>query len=114
MLLRELSRWYPPQAAVWPDFVVVPASLSDACSGLRQGLKPLLVQALVTKLAIEALDVAVLHGASWLNQYVSHAMCCSPSHEGSARELGAVICSHSQWVAPEDCSLIQQTSDVLA
>ena len=114
MLLRELSRWYPTQAAVWPDFVVVPAPLSDACSGLRQGLKPLLVQALVTKLPIEALDVAVLHGTSRLNQYMPHATRRCPSHEGSARELGAVICSHSQWVAPEGCSLIQQSSDVLA
>ncbi len=56
MLLRELSRWDSTQAAVWPDFVVVSALLSDGCSGLRQGLKPLIVQALVTKLAIEALD----------------------------------------------------------
>ena len=62
MLLRELSRWYPTQAAVWPDLVVVPAPFSDARFGLRQGLKPLLIQgqALVTKLLIEAFDVAVL------------------------------------------------------
>ena len=40
MLLRELSRWYPTQAAVRPDFVVVPAPLSNAGSGLRQSLKP--------------------------------------------------------------------------
>ena len=114
MLLRELSRWYPAQAAVWPDFVVVPAPLSDARSGLRQCLKPLLVQALVTKLPIEALDIAVLHGTSRLNQDMPHATRRCPSHEGSARELGTVICSHSQRVAPEDCSLIQQSSDVLA
>jgi hypothetical protein len=74
ILLRELSRWYPTQAAVWPDFVVVPAPLSNARSGLGQGLKPLLVQALVTKLPIKALDVAVLHGASWLNQDMPNAM----------------------------------------
>ncbi len=94
MLLRELSRWYSTQAAVWPDFVVVPAPLSDARSGLLQGLKPLLVQALVTKLAIETLDVAVLHGPTWLNQDMPHAMCCGPSHEGSARELRTVVCSY--------------------
>lgn len=81
MLMRELSRWYSAQAAVRPDFVVVCAPLSDALSGLWQGLKPLLVQALVTKLAIEALDEAVLHGPPWLNQDVAHAMRRCPSHE---------------------------------
>ena len=94
MLLRELSRWYPTQAAVWPDLVVVPAPFSDARFGLRQGLKPLLVQALVTKLPIEALDVAVLHGSSWLNQDMPHTMCSGPSHKGSTRELRAVVCSN--------------------
>lgn len=54
MSLRELSRWYLTQATVWPDFVEVPAPPSDACSGLWQYLKPLLVQAPVTKLPIEA------------------------------------------------------------
>jgi hypothetical protein len=114
MLLRELSRWHPTQAAVWPDFVVVPAPLSDARSGLRQGLKPLLVQTLVTKLPIEALGIPVLHGASWLDQDLPHAMCSGPSHKGATCELRAVVCSHCQRVAPEDCSLIQQTSHVLA
>ncbi len=94
MLLRELSRRNPTQAAVWPDFVVVPAPLSDARSGLRQSLKPLLVQALVTKLPIEALDVAVLHGPARLNQDMSHAMRCGPSHKSSTRELRAVVCSY--------------------
>ena len=94
MLLRELSRWYPTQAAVRPDFVVISAPLSDARSGLRQGLKPLLVQALVTKLPIEALDVAVLHGASWLNQDVPYTMRCCPCHESAACEFRAVICSN--------------------
>lgn len=73
MLLRELSRWYPPQTAVWPDFVVVPAPLSGARSGLGQCLKPLLVQALITKLPIETLDATVLQGTSRLNPDMPHA-----------------------------------------
>ena len=98
MLLRELSRWDPTQAAVWSNFVVISAPLSDARSGLGQGLKPLLVQALVTKLPIEALDIAVLHGAPWLNQDMLHAMRRCPSHESSTPELRAVVCSYSQRV----------------
>ena len=114
MLLRELSRWYPTQAAVWPYFVVVPAPLSDGRSGLGQGLKPLLVQALVTQLPIEALDVAVLHGAPWLYQDMPHTMRRCPSHKRSTRELRSVVCSYCLRVAPEYCSLVQQTSHVLA
>ena len=106
MLLRELSRWYPNQAAVWPDLVVVPTPFSDARSGLRQALKPLLFQALVTKLPIEALDVAVLHGASWLYQDMPHAMCRSLSHEGAVCEFRTIVCSYNQWVASEDRCLI--------
>ena len=113
MLLRELSRWYSTQAAVWPDFVVVPAPLSDARSGLRQCLKPLLVQALVTKLAVETLDVAVLHGPAWLRQDVPHAVCVGPGHEGPACELRTVVRSHGQWVASEGGRLVEQACDVL-
>ena len=114
MLFRELSRRNPVQAAVWPYFVVVPGPLSDVCSGLGQGLKPLLFQAIVTKLPIKALDVAVLHGASWLNQDMPHAMRSCPSHKSSTRELTSVVCTYSQWVASEDRSLVQQSSHVLA
>ena len=93
MLLRELSRWDPTQAAVWSNFVVISAPLSDARSGLWQCLEPLLVQALVTKLPIEALDVAVLHRAAWLNQDMSNSMRRCPSHEGATCEFRTVVCS---------------------
>jgi hypothetical protein len=73
MLLRELSRWYLAQAAVPSGVVVVGAPRKDARPGLWHGIQPMFVQALVTKLAIEALDVVVLHGPSWLNQDVEHA-----------------------------------------
>jgi hypothetical protein len=113
-MLRELSRRNPAQAAVWPDYVVVPALLSDARSSLGQGLKPLLVQALVTKLPIEALDVAVLHGAPWLNQDMPHTMRRCQSHKSSTRELRAVVCSFCLRLASEYSSLVQQSNCVLA
>ena len=114
MLLRELSRWYPTQDAVRPDFVVVCAPLSDALSGLWHGLKQLLVQALVTKLDIEALDVAVLLWPSWLNQDVAHAMGRCPSHEGATGELRAIVCAYSQRITLKGRSLIQEMGHVLA
>ena len=60
MQLGELRWWHAPTAAVRPDLVVVLAPSLDGCLGLMQVLEPLLVQALVPELAVEALDVAVL------------------------------------------------------
>jgi hypothetical protein len=67
-----------------PDFVVVFAPFSNAISGLRQALKPLLIQAFVSELSIETLDVTVLYGPARLNQNVANAMQSSPSQEGTA------------------------------
>ena len=70
-----------------PDFVVVFAPFSNAISGLRQALNPLLIQAFVSELSIETLDVAVLHGPARLNQNVANAMQSGPSQEGAACEF---------------------------
>ena len=50
-------------------------------TSLGQGFKPVLVQALVPELAVEALDVAVLHRSARLDEYVSDTMSLRPSHE---------------------------------
>ena len=113
LLLRELSRENPTQATVGPDFVVVLPPLRNALSGLGQTQEPLLVQALVPKLAVKALEVAVLHRPAWLSQYVPHVVCAGPSHEGPACELRTVIRSHSQWVASNGGRLVEQACDVL-
>ena len=70
-----------------PDFVVVFAPFSNAISGLRQALKPLLIQAFVSELSIETLDLAVLHGPARLNQNVAYFMQSGPSQEGAACEF---------------------------
>ena len=62
MNLGQLRRWDTPHAAVRPDLVIVLAPDGDARSGLVQCLEPVVVKALVPELAIEAFDVAVLHG----------------------------------------------------
>ena len=113
LLLRELSRWNPAQAAVGPDFVVVLAPIGNALPGLGQAQEPLLVQAFISKLAVETLDVAVLHRPARLGQDVPHAMCCGPSHKGPACELWTVVRSHGQWVASEGGRLVEQACHVL-
>ena len=113
MLLRELSRGNPTQAAVGPDFVIVLPPIGNALPGLRQAQEPLLVQAFISELAVKALDVAVLHRPARLGQDVPHAMCCGPSHEGPTCELWTVVCSHGQWVASEGGRLVEQACHVL-
>ena len=64
--LGKMRRWNAPHAAVRPDLVVVLPPDGDGRSGLVQRLEPVVVQALVAELAVEAFDVAVLHGPARL------------------------------------------------
>jgi len=73
------------------DFAVVFTPFSNAVSSLWQVLKPLLIQAFVTELSIEALDIAVLHEPSRLNQNVINAMQSGSSQEGSACKFWPVV-----------------------
>ena len=91
MLLGKGSRWNTSQRAVWPDLVVVLAPVGDLLAGLGQGLEPLFVEAFIAELAIEALDVAVLHGPAGLNQDVAHTVGMRPRQKLAAGELWAVV-----------------------
>jgi len=61
--LGKLGWRHVPQRAVRPDLVVVETPRLDLAARVGQVDKPVLVQALVTKLAVEALDEAVLDSA---------------------------------------------------
>ena len=87
MLRRELRWRHPSAAAVRPYLVVVDPPARNLNTRLLQALEPVLVQALVAELAVEALDVGVLRGLAWLVEDVAHALGLGPGHEGSAREL---------------------------
>jgi hypothetical protein len=64
-------RWRQVLAAtVRAHFVVQLAPAGDLLLGLCQAFKPVLVQALVPKGAVKALDVAVLHRLARLDQNV--------------------------------------------
>ncbi len=102
MLLGEAGRWHPIATAVWPDFVVVLPPGSDGSPGLLQRLEPLLVQALVPELAVEALDVAVRHRATRLDQDVPDAVRVGPAHERATGELRTVVGPHGCRVASEE------------
>ena len=74
MQCRELGRRHPFTAAMRPDLIeVLPPSGNDG-SSLWQGLKPMIVQALVTELAVETFDIAVLRRPAWFDQVMANAM----------------------------------------
>src|SRR5580693_1307400 len=54
-------------------------------------LEPLAVQALVAKLAVEALDVSVLPGAAWSDERRTDVLISQPAHDGTGGELGAIV-----------------------
>jgi len=69
---------------VWPHFVVVAPPGGDRHTCLGQGLEPLLVQALLAQLAVEALDEGVLHRLAGIDQHVPDALALRPAHERPA------------------------------
>jgi len=68
-------------AAVRSDFVIVDAPVGDDLACLLQRREPMIVEALVAKLAVEAFDVAVLHGLARLDQQVPNAVPLGPGDE---------------------------------
>src|SRR5574343_1130021 len=114
MLGCKYSRWDSANRAVGSYFVVVLTPDGDDLAGLSQGFEPVLVEAFIPELAVEAFDVSVLRGLAWLDQDVLNASRLHPCHEGPACELWAVVGSDGLWVAPESCGLIQDAGDVCA
>ena len=71
-------------------------------------LLALLVEKLVTELAVKTLDVTVLHGAPWLDRDVANSMSLRPSEEHSTCEFRPVIGPNHLRVARKQGCLIQQ------
>src|SRR5574343_69947 len=94
LLFGEPRRRNAPDAAVWPDLVVVAPPVGYLRTSLVQRLEPVLVQALIAEPPVETLDVAVLHGSSGFDQDVPDAVALRPGDEGPAGELRPVVGSH--------------------
>ena len=91
MLFRELRWRDSSNAAVGSNFVVILAPSTDFGARLVQGLEPVLVQALFSELAVEALDGAVLHRPSRLDQDVADVMTLRPADKRPTGELRSVV-----------------------
>ena len=65
-LRRMLQVGYAFATAMRSGFIVVNSPCGNRLTGLLQGFKPVLIQALITKRTIETLDVRVLRWAARL------------------------------------------------
>lgn len=97
-----------------PHLVVVDSPARNLNARLLQALEPVLVEALIAELAVEAFDVGVLRGLARLVEDVAHALGLGPGHEGSAGELRPLVGSHRLRVAPEARHLVQHSHNVIA
>src|SRR5690606_20208005 len=112
MVGGELGGRDAATAAVRSDLVVVPSPLADHLASLRQRGEPVLVEALVAELAVEALDVAVLHRAARLDQQVFDAVALRPGDKDPAGELRTVVGANRPGIAPETGGLVQHAHDI--
>ena len=82
-------------------------------TGLLQRLKPVLIQAFITKRAVKAPDIGVLRRAARLNQDMLDDVLLRPSHECPASELRPVVRPDSLGIAAKHSGPIQQTGHVM-
>jgi hypothetical protein len=84
---RVLQRGQVPQGAVRPLLVVAASPFLDGLSSILQIREPVLVQALVPELAVEALDVRVLDGAPRCDEVQLDPVPVGPGGERRACKL---------------------------
>lgn len=84
----------------------------EAC--LVEATEPVLVQAAVAELPVEALDKRVLSGLAWLDEEDPNVMERSPVRKRSARELWAIIDHNGFWLSACKPQPVECASDVFA
>jgi hypothetical protein len=80
---------------VRPHLVVVEPPSLDRSAGVAEINEPVLIQTLVSELAVEALDIAVLNRLPRTDEAELDALSVSPCIESSASELRPVVRDHS-------------------
>ncbi len=94
---NELLGCHIPNRAVRPLLVVFPPPRFDHELRFLQGQKPVLVEAFIPKLAVEALDKGILHGLSRLNEVEMDPMLSRPRIQRRPGEFGPVIQDQGLW-----------------
>ena len=114
MLGRELRRRYSADRAVRSCFVVIASPLPDDGSSMRKVVEVVIVQALVAKLAVERLDVAVLHGPARLNELECDGVSVSPLIERLGSEFRPLVGANRRRPAAKARNTLEHANDVVA
>lgn len=91
--------WQITQRAVRSNMVVVDPPLGDFVSCIRQAKEPVLIEAAVSELAVEALDECILRRLAWLDEGQRHCPLTCPEEHRFAGQLWSVIADNRgrQW-----------------
>jgi hypothetical protein len=87
----EFLRGPIPQRAMGPNLVVIPPPGFDFLSCILQADEPILIQAFIPELPVEALDESILDGLAWLDEAQLHASLVGPHVQGLAGEFRPVL-----------------------
>ena len=97
-----------------PYLVVVFSPLIDLFLGVLQGPKPVLVQAFIAELSIQAFYKSVLGRLPRLNKCLPGSALLSPIEHGLARKLRPVIRNYRSWELPLLAKLGQKARDAVS
>jgi hypothetical protein len=110
----ELSRCAVADRTVWPHLVVITAPCRNDGFGMIERREPLLVEALVAELAVEAFDVRVLRRLARLGKREGDAVRVRPLVERPPGELGTLVGTDRGWIAAESTDRIEGIGDALS
>lgn len=98
-VFHVLFRCAISELTVWTERVVVDPSCLNGLLGVVQIEKPVFVQAIITKAAVEACDERILHRPTGLNERQRHAVPMRPLIAGFTPKLRPVVAHDALRIA---------------
>src|SRR3954469_4192126 len=96
---------------MWPNCIVVDSPLFDQRTGIRQADEPVLVQAFISELAIEALDMPILGRLARRGKVEHDLLLSSPGIENVTSELRPIVDSNTLGCACSFNHAVQDAGD---
>ena len=88
---RKLRLWEVTQGAVGSHLVIVLSPLIDPFLSVLQGPKPVLIQAFIAELSVQAFYESVLRRLPWLDKRLPNSAFLGPIEHGLPRKLRPVV-----------------------
>jgi len=98
---------------VRPGFVVVAVPLGDQFSDVRQVREVVIIQALVTEFAVEALDVDVLGRFARGDELQIDSLAVGPAVHVAAHEFRSLVGADRPWHPAELTHSVEYVGDLL-